>query len=83
MISWPRLLVMVIVAMSCTATLAQHSSREGAHESNDDPKATRGFKTPSGNIHYSLSGTGLGLTGISPVRHFENRGSGAPKTSRL
>jgi hypothetical protein len=32
MISWPLLLVTVIVAISCTATLAQHSSREEAHE---------------------------------------------------
>src|SRR5262249_30520787 len=51
MIYWPRLLVTVIVAISCTATLAQHSSREGAHETNDDTNAMLGFKTPSGNIH--------------------------------
>jgi|SRR5262245_32671332 len=42
MIYWPRLLVTVIVAISCTATLAQHSSREGAHENNDDPNAMLG-----------------------------------------
>jgi hypothetical protein len=50
MISWLRLLVTVIVAISCTATLAQHS----AHESNDDRNAMRGFKTPSGNIHCQI-----------------------------
>ena|SRR5262249_656033 len=51
MISWPPLLITVIVAIGCTAALAQHSSPEGAYESNDDPSAMLGFKTPSGNIH--------------------------------
>lgn len=51
MISWTPLLVTLIVAVSCAATLAQHASREGPYGSDDHPNALVGFRTPSGNIH--------------------------------